>query len=246
LNVLAQLLHGAPLSSTLSAIVSLFDHLDQVQFWIKDQAGRYCAINREFLLNYSFRTPDQVVGKSDFDLSPPYLAEKYRIDDERVLAGQTVSGRIELVGRFDHTARWCVTHKVPLRDESGKIYGTAGITMPLTGKSIAPDVQDVAIAKVVTLLHERYAERWSNASLAKLANLSVRAFERRFLSRIGDSAQHYVRRVRVREATRLLVFSKRSLADIAADCGFADQSHFTREFRRETKMTPALYRKRYA
>ncbi len=39
------------------------------------------------------------------------LANQYRIDDERVLRGERILSRIELVGRFDHTARWCVTSK---------------------------------------------------------------------------------------------------------------------------------------
>jgi AraC family transcriptional regulator len=49
--------------------------------------------------------------------------------------------------------------------------------------------------------------------------------------------------VRVRAATRLLREQGPSLADVAAAAGFADQSHFTRQFRRATGMTPGEYRR---
>src|SRR5579862_376556 len=238
--------HAVHFPADMRALFALFDHSDDVQFWIKDAHGSYRWINRGFLLNYSMESPAQVLGKTDFELSPPYIASKFRMDDDRVLAGVPVTSRIELVGRFDHTAVWCVTDKVALRDTRGQVYATAGICSPIKGRDLAPSVDDVALGKVIVLFHERYAERWHNDDLAKLSNLSLRAFERRFLKTIGMPAQVYLRRVRVREATRELVFSKRTLAEIAVACGFADQSHLTREFRRETKMTPAAYRKLYA
>ena len=42
-----------------------------------------------------------------------------------------------------------------------------------------------------------------------------------------------------------LVFSRKSLADVATESGFADQSHFTKEFRRFMNETPRAYRRRY-
>ena len=228
------------------ALAALFDRSDDGLFWIKDKHGKYQWINRGFMLNYSLKSREEVVGKTDFDFSPPYIASKYRMDDERVMAGETVTSRVELVGRFDHTASWCVTDKVALRDKKGNVYATAGITSPIAGRDATPAIEDVAIGKVIVRIHEHFSERWMNEDLAKLSNLSVRAFERRFVKAIGVPVQQYLRRVRVREATRELVFSKRTLVEIAGICGFADQSHFTREFRRETKMTPAAYRKLYA
>ena len=42
-----------------------------------------------------------------------------------------------------------------------------------------------------------------------------------------------------------LVFSRKSLAEVATEYGFADQSHFTKEFRRFMEETPRAYRARY-
>ena len=56
-------------------IASLFDFLENTQFWIKDGQGRYLRVNRAFHLNYSIADPADVVGLTDFDLSPPYLRD---------------------------------------------------------------------------------------------------------------------------------------------------------------------------
>ena len=68
-----------------AAICQLFDYCGDVQFWIKDTKGCFRWVNREVLVNYSLQTPEQVLGKTDYDLSPAYLADQFCIDDERVL-----------------------------------------------------------------------------------------------------------------------------------------------------------------
>jgi hypothetical protein len=85
-------------------VAELFDGLDEVQFWIKDRRGRYLHVNRAFLLNYDLQEPTQVVGKTDYDLSPAFLADQFVLDDERVLKGHKVAGRIELVGGAEQAA----------------------------------------------------------------------------------------------------------------------------------------------
>ena len=52
-----------------------------------------------------------------------------------------------------------------------------------------------------------------------------------------------LRRARMREATRLLTGSSASLAEIGYCCGYADQPHFQRDFRRALNMSPGDYRR---
>jgi transcriptional regulator GlxA family with amidase domain len=47
-------------------------------------------------------------------------------------------------------------------------------------------------------------------------------------------------------AGRALVFTRHSMVEVALNCGFADQSHFTREFHRYFGRTPREYRELYA
>jgi AraC-like DNA-binding protein len=73
----------------------------------------------------------------------------------------------------------------------------------------------------------------------------VRGFERRFLEAFRLSPQQYIKRLRVRLACHALVYGNKPLAQVAADHGFCDQSHFTREFHRQTGVTPRQYRERF-
>jgi len=67
----------------------------------------------------------------------------------------------------------------------------------------------------------------------------ARAFRRYF----HLSPSEYVSRCRVWRALELLITSRLSLAEIAIEVGFSDQSHLTNAFRRETAMTPGAYRR---
>jgi AraC family transcriptional regulator len=83
-------------------------------------------------------------------------------------------------------------------------------------------------------------------SLAELAagasvhpNHLAAAFRRHF----GDTVGGFVRRRRVELACRMLTATRTPLAEVALRTGFADQSHFTRTFRRLVGVTPAAYRR---
>lgn len=225
-------------------LAELFEPLEDVQFWIKDRAGRYCRINRAFLLNYALTDPGQVVGKTDYELSPAFLADQFRFDDEHVLSGKKVVNRIERVGQAGQTASWSATNKIPIRGARGRIVGTAGTTRRLSARA-RELVGARGFEAVVAHICDHYSEHISNRQLAALARMSVRAFERKFHDSFHVTPQQYVRKLRVRIACRTLVYSEKPLAEVALECGFADQSHFAREFRHQTGQTPRAYREHY-
>jgi AraC family transcriptional regulator len=99
------------------------------------------------------------------------------------------------------------------------------------------------LGRIRDTLHDESASRLTLAELARLAGRHpvqvCRQFHRRFRCTIGE----YVRRLRVGRAQSLLTSSELGLAEIALACGFSDQSHFTRAFRRLTGVPPRQYRK---
>ena len=227
-----------------SEVTELFDYVEDVLLWMKDTDGHYQWVNLTFLLNFGVQRREEVLGRTDFDLCSPALANQYRLDDERVLKGERILARVELVGRSDHTARWCVTSKVPLHGARGAIVGTAGVTHPLQGRPLAAG--EAPLSSAVRFISEHYAESITNQQLAGLCGLSVRALERQFLATYQVSPHEYLRQLRVRMSCRGLVFSRKTLAELASEFGFADQSHFTKEFRRFLDETPSAYRARFA
>jgi AraC-like DNA-binding protein len=229
-------------------VIELFDYLEDTPLWMKDEAGHYEWANVALLLNFGVKTRAEIIGRTDYDFCSEVLANQYRIDDERVLRGERILSRVELVGRFNHTARWCVTSKVPLRDAKGKIVGTAGVTRPLNhseAQNNGPAPVGSPLSVAIRFISQNFADRITNDDLAKACGLSVRAFERQFQAAYNVSPHDYLRQLRVRMSCSALVFSRKSLAEVATEFGFADQSHFTKEFRKFMAETPRAYRSRY-
>ncbi len=225
--------------------IELLDHVEDLLLWMKDAEGHYEWFNRAFMMNFNIPDRTALIGQTDFDICGLVLANQYRIDDERVLAGERIRSRVELVGRFDHTSRWCLTSKIPLHNEQNEVVGTMGISQPL-GEIASSGANEGPLSPAIRHISQHYNEALPNLELAKLCGLSLRAFERQFLAEYGLSPHEYVRNLRVRVSCQSLVFSRKPLAEIATEFGFSDQSHFTKEFRRLMKETPRAYRLRYA
>lgn len=226
-------------------IIELFDYVQDLLLWMKDAAGHYQWVNTAFLLNFSIGSRAEILGRTDFDICSAVLANQYRIDDERVLKGERILSRVERVGRFDHTSRWCVTSKIPLHDREGAIVGTVGVTRPLEQLTAAA-LKDSPLSEAVRYITQHYNQSITNRGLAAICGLSLRAFERHFQAAYQVSPHEYVRNLRVRMSCSELVFTRKRLAEIASESGFSDQSHFTKEFRRLMGQTPRAYRLRYA
>ncbi len=96
--------------------------------------------------------------------------------------------------------------------------------------------------RVQAYMDERQACPVTLAELAGLARTSVRHFCRAFRASTGYSPHQYLLHQRVERAKTLLAQGKMPLCDIAQSVGFADQSQFTRTFRRHAGITPAAYR----
>jgi AraC-like DNA-binding protein len=79
--------------------------------------------------------------------------------------------------------------------------------------------------------------------LAATCGLSVSYFVRAFKSTTGDSPHRWILRHRIECAKSMLVHGDANLVEVAASCGFADQSHFTRMFRSFVGVTPAAWRR---
>ena len=83
----------------------------------------------------------------------------------------------------------------------------------------------------------------SLAELASVARMSQSQLVRAFRASTGYTPIDYLIRQRVKEARRLLASTNVPLSEIAVCLGFADQSHFTRRFRKATGATPAQFRR---
>lgn len=78
--------------------------------------------------------------------------------------------------------------------------------------------------------------------LAQELGTPVRSLNRRFTHSVGLSPKQYAQIVRLRQAVQMLAENGASSADVAADCGFSDQAHMTRDVKRFMGHTPRQVR----
>ncbi|MDX1623571.1 MAG: AraC family transcriptional regulator [Gemmatimonadota bacterium] len=92
------------------------------------------------------------------------------------------------------------------------------------------------------LLHERFAEGLRLPEIAEEVEVHPSRLSRHFRRWHRRTPGQYARDLRIAFACRELAGSDRSLSEIAHAAGYADQSHFTRAFKRATGFTPGAYR----
>lgn len=102
--------------------------------YAKDEQGHFIYANAALAAMVGAQSPDEILGKTDFDLNPPEIAQRYCADDKQVMhSGQPLMGREEELRDFKTgELRWHSTTKVPLRDDQGKVIGIVGITRDIT------------------------------------------------------------------------------------------------------------------
>ncbi|WP_018970275.1 AraC family transcriptional regulator [Rubritalea marina] len=223
----------------------LFDHLPGFLYFVKDTDLRFVSANYRLAKKLGVDSPKELLGKMDRDFFPPSQYTKYEKDDIEVIrSGTPLYNKVELVPRGKGFVDWSTTTKIPLFNATGEVIAIAGTTRPFSTGTSAIDIHSELGAPLKTM-HSRFAENLPVSELAKQAHLSVSAFERKFKKQFHMTPRQYIRHLRVHDACYKLSHSNESLADIAASCGYVDQSHFSREFSRVTNETPLKYRKRH-
>jgi AraC-like DNA-binding protein len=100
---------------------------------------------------------------------------------------------------------------------------------------------DERIEKAVAYLESRYGQRRIDAT-ANAAEMGLRAFQSRFAACVGLGAKAFGRVLRLQATIRAIDRGSDSIATVAAESGFSDQAHATREVQRVTGLTPARLR----
>src|SRR5688572_31482428 len=90
--------------------------------------------------------------------------------------------------------------------------------------------------------HDRYAESFALADVADAVGVEPERMARVFRRAFGEPVAGYLRRIRVDAAAQLLTSTELPISQVAAEVGFADQSHLTRCFSRYLGTTPGRYR----
>jgi PAS domain S-box-containing protein len=160
--------------------------------WLKDAESRFIAVN-EPIARACGCTPEEMIGKTDFDVWAPELARQYVEADKSVMRLQCLRRIEEPCTDSNGLAIWVETIKVPIIDENGKVMGTAGVARDVTQRKQAEDIliksrsdyeqkakdRTIDLEKTIKLLNEENARRIKieqelvrrNRELANLAEM---------------------------------------------------------------------------
>jgi PAS domain S-box-containing protein len=123
-----------------SLLMAVIDAIPMRVFW-KDKQFNYMGCNSEFALDAGKQSPAEVVGQDDFKMGWATQADLYRADDQQVMD----SGVVKLFYDEPQTTPqgqviWLRTSKIPLKDQSGKIFGVLGIYEDISQRKQAEEL----------------------------------------------------------------------------------------------------------
>jgi PAS domain S-box-containing protein len=222
---------------------SLFDELPELVYFLKDRAGRYAVVNRTLIERCGLRDKRDLIGRRPDEVFPHPFGESYRAQDEAVLrTGEPMLDQLELHLYPSGRVGWCLTNKVPLPGRDGRPAGLAGVSRDLQAQGAGNDDLD-RVAEAVRHAQANVHEAPHVDDLARRAGISVFQLDRRLRRLLGLTAGQLLVQLRMDAAQRRLRETDEPIARIALECGYADQSAFTRQFKRATGASPAQFRR---
>jgi AraC-like DNA-binding protein len=221
----------------------LFDSLTDLVYFLKNARGQYVVVNQALVERCGFRDKRELIGRTADEVYPAPLGRTYRLQDEAVIrTGEPILNHLELQIYPGGVTGWCVTSKVPLRGRTGGVVGLAGISKDVHATSEAGEDYS-SLAAVLQHIHAHYDQPLKLQDLADMARLSTYQFEQRMRKIFAITAGQFIHKVRMDAAVRRLRETEASIAKIALDCGYAEQSSFTRQFKATVGLSPARYRR---
>ena len=153
-----------------------------------------------------------------------------------------MTNRIWLVPNASGVMEWYLSSKFPLFDRAGELIGLAGLMRDCMqpGSLLGPYKN---MGPAIDFISAHFREPVTVRQLAKMTHLSVSQFERNFKKLFKITPRKYLTQVRLDAAARLLVETTGTIAAIANETGFYDQSYFTKQFKAAKGVTPARYRR---
>lgn len=132
---------------------------------------------------------------------------------------------------------------------TAKVYLLAGHEdgqLPFTAMRRRIQKSDAVIADCQAWIAENYAAPNPVAAMTERSALKPRTFARRFRAATGYLPMEYVHGLRIEEAKQIIETESCGLDDVGYRAGYEDPTFFRRLFKRESGLTPAAYRKKFA
>ncbi|HTX21217.1 MAG TPA: PAS domain-containing protein [Candidatus Aquilonibacter sp.] len=191
---------------------AILDTIPTRIFW-KDRNGVYLGCNKPLAKDCGFSDPDQIIGKTDFDITSTEMAERYHADDRQVMeSGQPKLNYEEPQRDVNGGQKTLFTSKAPLYDKDGRVIGILGSYEDITErKRLEEQLRQVQKMEAVGQLSGGIAHDFNNILTIIQGHVSLMEFSAALTSELRDSITE-IRQASARAANltrQLLAFSRR-------------------------------------
>jgi two-component system, sensor histidine kinase and response regulator len=156
---------------------TMMDNLTDLVYF-KDRESRFTAVNRLFLSRAGFKEQSEIIGKSDCDLYAADHASAALADEQKIIAtGEPIVGIEEKETWPDGHETWVSTSKVPVRDASGNVIGTLGLSRDITETRLASEAM-ASYASQQEAVSQLGQHGLAGAEVAELFDLAVQLVAR--------------------------------------------------------------------
>lgn len=226
------------------AVSLLFEHLPGVFFLVKDLAGRFIAANSATRERLGAFDEERFIGTTDADYLTSDVVQNFRQDDATVIrSGKPLLNRLEAWHDEQGHLQWVITNKLPVMGKNGSCIGVMAIIRRYDGERTQSIIREAAEA--VAYVRANRGRALTTADIAKAVGVSERHLHRILQKAMGVTPHELMLRLRIEAAGEQLASTDFTIAKIAVDNGFCDQSAFTKHFRTRTGLTPKEFRKRH-
>jgi AraC-like DNA-binding protein len=230
-------------SPSTQLLLNLFESTPHVMICVKDVHSRYIAVNDAFVRRTSRKHPRELIGKRAAELFPPLLAVTYDAQDQALLrTGIAVRNQLEIITDRGGRPEWFLTTKV-LHDRD--LGCEPEIVVVSTQAQLAQRQSDAAfgLRAAIELTFSEQLGKLRVEDLANAAHMTVDQLERSMRKVLGTSPKQYLMAARLNRAATMVATTGTPISEVATQCGYYDQSQFTRYFKASMGMTPGEYRR---
>ena len=232
------------LGPNTASFKAMFDAAPELCLNMKDLHGRFMALNRRNCEVSGIKDEWDVIGLTSADIFPaPYANAYMALDEEVRRTGRPILNRITEFPT-DKSRNFMVSNLYPLFDRNGKLVGTAHV-YTVTSERKAEGHRFRSMRDAADYIMSHLASNLTIAELSRLAHMSPSSFKKAFAATFDMPPGRYILTARINAARRLLETSSKLVSDIASECGFFDQSHFSKAFTRARGVTPGAYRRQH-
>ncbi|MDD5015740.1 MAG: PAS domain S-box protein [Atribacterota bacterium] len=131
---------------------TLMDNMSD-SIYFKDREKRFIRVNK-VKAGHSGVSPEEMIGKTDFDFFPKEIALQSWADDDHIMeSGRLIIDKIEKIIRLDKREYWGSVTKVPWYDQEGRIIGVIGITRDITRRKEAEEATKKSQQEFISLFY---------------------------------------------------------------------------------------------